>query len=75
MKYKGSSNRICYLATPPSVFVPVCERISKYLKIKNPNNFIRVIIEKPFGKDLESSNKLDYKISKYKMKYIVLIVI
>eukprot|EP01084_Bolivina_argentea_P059742 109140_1 len=62
--YGGKSNRIIYLATPPTVFVSVCERIKKYLYDIN-NGWLRVIIEKPFGKDLESSNKLDYKIGKF----------
>ena len=57
-KYGKRSNRVCYLATPPTVFVAVCERIKKYLRL-NTTTWMRVIIEKPFGKDLESSNKLN----------------
>lgn len=64
-KYGKRSNRICYLATPPTVFVSVCERIKKYLKINNSKCWMRVIIEKPFGKDLESSNRLNFDIAKF----------
>merc|ERR1719445_2825094 len=64
-KYKGLSNRVCYLATPPTVFVPVCERIKKFLKKDGAKSWTRVIIEKPFGKDLESSNQLHAAISKF----------
>eukprot|EP01084_Bolivina_argentea_P057285 104679_1 len=65
-KYNGKSNRICYLATPPTVFVVVCERIKKYLKVSDPSKgFMRVIIEKPFGKDLASSNKLIADINRF----------
>ena len=64
-KYDGLSNRVCYLATPPTVFVPVCERIKKFLKKEDGTSWTRVIIEKPFGKDLESSNKLHEEIGKF----------
>merc|ERR1719464_199604 len=64
-KYKGLSNRVCYLATPPTVFVPVCERIKKFLKKEDGTSWTRVIIEKPFGKDLESSNKLNVEIGRF----------
>lgn len=64
-KYNGVSNRVCYLATPPTVFVPVCERIKRFLKKEDGTSWTRVIIEKPFGKDLESSNQLHAEISKF----------
>ena len=66
-QYGGASNRICYLATPPTVFVTVCERIKKYLAPQPPKsgNWMRVIIEKPFGKDLESSNVLHREIGAF----------
>jgi len=49
-------NRIFYLALPPSVFVPVAERIKKFNYSEDGIN--RIIVEKPFGKDLESSREL-----------------
>lgn len=49
-------NRIFYLALPPSVFVPVTENLKKHCMTKSGWN--RVIVEKPFGKDLASSNVL-----------------
>ena len=64
-KYNGRSNRVAYLATPPTVFVAVCERIKKYLKVQPDKGWMRVIIEKPFGKDLQSSNKLAASISSF----------
>lgn len=50
---KGRGNRIFYLALPPSVFEPVTKNISTSLAAKN--GWTRVIIEKPFGKDADSS--------------------
>jgi len=50
------NNRIFYMALPPSVFIPV----SQHLKKNNypQNGIVRLIVEKPFGKDLDSSRKL-----------------
>jgi len=56
------ANRIFYLAIPPSVFVASAKSIRKSCMTENGYN--RVIIEKPFGKDLESSNKLGREIEK-----------
>ncbi|KAK3717812.1 Glucose-6-phosphate 1-dehydrogenase [Vermiconidia calcicola] len=51
------TNRVFYMALPPSVFIPV----SEHLKRNNypEKGIARIIIEKPFGKDLESSRELD----------------
>jgi glucose-6-phosphate 1-dehydrogenase len=49
-------NRIFYLALPPSVFIPVAGRIKKFNYSADGVN--RIIVEKPFGKDLESSREL-----------------
>ncbi|KAK7582339.1 hypothetical protein V9T40_013784 [Parthenolecanium corni] len=52
----GKSNRIFYLALPPSVFESVTRNISETCLA--PKGWTRIIIEKPFGKDAESSEKL-----------------
>jgi glucose-6-phosphate 1-dehydrogenase len=46
-------NRIFYMALPPSVFEPVAAGLKKNCYSKNGIN--RIIVEKPFGKDLESA--------------------
>lgn len=48
--------RLYYLALPPSVFVGVSEQVKKHLYSADCAN--RVIVEKPFGRDLESSCRL-----------------
>jgi len=56
-KYAGGPhNRLFYFALPPSVFIPVAQGVKKHNYSKNGIN--RLIIEKPFGKDLESSREL-----------------
>jgi len=49
-------NRVFYLALPPSVFIPVSARVKTFNYSKDGVN--RIIVEKPFGKDLESSREL-----------------
>ncbi|KAJ1498833.1 hypothetical protein HMI55_004729, partial [Coelomomyces lativittatus] len=50
-------NRIFYLALPPSVFIPVATHLKKHNC--NENGVHRLIVEKPFGRDSESSKLLD----------------
>ncbi|KAL6899355.1 hypothetical protein ACP4OV_006013 [Aristida adscensionis] len=55
----GSSRRLFYLALPPSVYPSVCKMIRSYCM--NPSSragWSRVIVEKPFGKDLDSAEEL-----------------
>jgi len=57
-KYEGGgvSNRLFYLALPPDVFVEVSTAI-KAGAVSN-SGWNRIIVEKPFGHDLDSSTKL-----------------
>mmetsp|Transcript_4154 Transcript_4154/g.4076 ORF Transcript_4154/g.4076 Transcript_4154/m.4076 type:complete len:503 (-) Transcript_4154:1044-2552(-) len=48
--------RLFYLALPPSVFVTVASHIKEHAYTKTGK--VRLIVEKPFGNDLESSRKL-----------------
>ncbi|ETO23471.1 glucose-6-phosphate 1-dehydrogenase [Reticulomyxa filosa] len=61
-----AANRLFYLATPPNVFGQLSEKIKKHLShpIKKEEEeeekigWKRVIVEKPFGEDSESCEKL-----------------
>ncbi|XP_078520629.1 glucose-6-phosphate 1-dehydrogenase isoform X3 [Lissotriton helveticus] len=55
------ANRLFYLALPPSVYEDVTRNIR--LTCMSTEGWNRVIVEKPFGKDLDSSNKLSNHIS------------
>jgi len=48
--------RVFYLSIPPSIFVPVAQMSSRHVQSKTGET--RVIVEKPFGRDLESSREL-----------------
>ncbi|KAI9792547.1 MAG: Glucose-6-phosphate 1-dehydrogenase [Peltula sp. TS41687] len=55
-KERKEHNRVFYMALPPSVFITVSEHLKKHCY---PDNGIaRIIVEKPFGKDLQSSREL-----------------
>lgn len=49
-------NRLFYMALPPSVFLPVAKGLKK--NCYTTEGVVRVIVEKPFGKDTESCREL-----------------
>lgn len=53
---KGQKNRIFYMALPPSVFVSVAAGLKEFVYAKE--GLTELVIEKPFGRDLESSKEL-----------------
>jgi len=55
-KNSGADERLFYMALPPSVFIPVATSLKKNNYRKDTTT--RLIVEKPFGMDLESSRKL-----------------
>ncbi|XGW25414.1 hypothetical protein V3C99_006666 [Haemonchus contortus] len=56
-------NRLYYLALPPTVFEDVTSELKAHC-MDDGDSWTRVIIEKPFGHDLESSAKLSNHLSK-----------
>ncbi len=60
-----SGNRLFYLSTPPSVFAPIIRNLGAAgLVPPGEDPFARVIIEKPFGRDLESAQDLNKEVHK-----------
>lgn len=56
---KGSSRRLFYLALPPSVYPSVCKMIRICcMNDSNLGGWTRIVVEKPFGKDLSSAEEL-----------------
>ncbi|CAK5275611.1 unnamed protein product [Mycena citricolor] len=56
------AHRLFYFALPPSVFVPVAKNLKEHCYASGIN---RVIVEKPFGKDLDSARELLGSLKKY----------
>jgi glucose-6-phosphate 1-dehydrogenase len=56
-----NGNRLFYLATPPEVYPSVIEQLHLAGLAKNPNgkSWVRIVIEKPYGRDLASAQKLN----------------
>ncbi|XP_042430809.1 glucose-6-phosphate 1-dehydrogenase, cytoplasmic isoform-like [Zingiber officinale] len=57
--HPGNSRRLFYLALPPSVYPSVCRMIRQ--NCMNPSDlggWTRIVVEKPFGKDLNSAEDL-----------------
>ncbi|KAI8143799.1 glucose-6-phosphate dehydrogenase [Fennellomyces sp. T-0311] len=53
-------HRVYYMALPPSVFIPVAKGLKKNVYAADGLN--RLIVEKPFGMDTDSSNELAHEI-------------
>lgn len=57
-------NRLYYLATPPSTYTTVIQQLGKAGLVKSGDEkdsagFTRIIVEKPFGSDLDSARALN----------------
>jgi glucose-6-phosphate 1-dehydrogenase len=61
-EYGTLGNRLYYFAVPPSAIGPLVERIASDEK---PRGWQRLIIEKPFGHDLESARALNALIAEH----------
>ncbi|GFY87267.1 glucose-6-phosphate dehydrogenase 6 [Actinidia rufa] len=60
---EGSSRRLFYLALPPSVYPSVCKMVKNYCMNKaDLGGWTRIVVEKPFGKDLGSAEQLSAQI-------------
>ncbi len=55
----GDDNRLYYLATPPQVYEPILDRLGETGMVKSSRGWRRVVIEKPFGHDLNSARHLN----------------
>ncbi len=63
-KEKGIGNdRLFYLATAPEYFAPIVENLGAQGMNKAENGRIGVVIEKPFGHDLESARELNHEVN------------
>jgi len=58
-KYNSGENYIFYTATPPSMYEVIAVNLAKAGLCNQQNGFRRIIIEKPFGYDLESGRELN----------------
>jgi glucose-6-phosphate 1-dehydrogenase len=56
-----ANNRLFYVATPPEIYPSIVEQLGQagLARPANPGSWVRIIIEKPFGRDLASARELN----------------
>jgi glucose-6-phosphate 1-dehydrogenase len=57
-------NRLFYLATPPNAFLPITRELARTGMLKENGYWRRIVIEKPFGTDLDSARHLNAELLK-----------
>jgi glucose-6-phosphate 1-dehydrogenase len=57
-------NVMFYLATPPESYVEIISNIGKTQCTSGCEGWTRLVVEKPYGEDLESARKLDEEVHK-----------
>jgi glucose-6-phosphate 1-dehydrogenase len=58
-------NRLFYLATPPAAFTPIARELGRVGMLKEDGGaWRRLVVEKPFGTDLESAKALNAELLK-----------
>ena len=61
-EHSTGGNHIFYLATPPSLYCPIASHLSLSGltdELEEGSPYVHVVIEKPYGRDLESAISLD----------------
>jgi glucose-6-phosphate 1-dehydrogenase len=64
LKAKGQDNVVFYLATSPGFFGDIVEGLGQAGLLDEADGFRRVVIEKPFGTDLDSAKVLNARLLK-----------
>jgi glucose-6-phosphate 1-dehydrogenase len=57
-----AANRLFYLATPPTLYTVIVEHLGQAGLNRSNQGWTRIIIEKPFGRDLESARDLNRRV-------------
>ncbi|MBI4636711.1 MAG: glucose-6-phosphate dehydrogenase [Candidatus Rokubacteria bacterium] len=57
------ANRLFYCATPPSLYEPIVRNLGAAALAGEPSGWTRIVVEKPFGRDLESARALNRQLA------------
>ncbi|OPJ56157.1 glucose-6-phosphate dehydrogenase [Clostridium oryzae] len=63
-KYNTNGNRTYYLAVSPEYFAVIVDKLKHHDMALSEKSIRRLVIEKPFGKDLSSAEELNDKITR-----------
>lgn len=55
-------NVVYYLSTPPSLYEPIIFQMGKFKMAKPEKGWARIVLEKPFGRDLKTARELNAKL-------------
>jgi glucose-6-phosphate 1-dehydrogenase len=58
-KHSQKMGRVFYFALPPMMYETVADNLGKSGLNKNADKFVRLVVEKPFGRDLASATELN----------------
>jgi len=64
-EFQTANNYIFYLSTPPSIYEVISKNLSDQGLTIQEKGWKRLIVEKPFGYDLESARNLNHNLHKY----------
>ena len=65
-RHRTGGNRIFYLALPPTLYEPVAQMIGEVgLNREQAGSWARLVVEKPFGRDLKTARDLDRNLHRY----------
>ena len=67
-KHGTGGNRVFYLAIPPSLYKSTAQMLGKAglsVESKKENSWARIVVEKPFGRDLDTAIDLDRSLHKH----------
>ncbi|PIE56402.1 MAG: glucose-6-phosphate dehydrogenase [Desulfobulbus propionicus] len=65
LRHKTSGNLLYYLATPPNLYGKIPEQLAGQELQAEVKGWKRLVVEKPFGFDLQSANMLDTELHNY----------
>lgn len=55
----GASNRLYYLSVAPNLYEPIVQELGQHNMADDNGGWVRLVVEKPFGYDLESAKELN----------------
>ena len=61
---KGVANRLYYMSIPPSLFPAIISNLDATHQVQEDGGWRRVVVEKPFGTNLASAEKLNQQVHK-----------
>jgi glucose-6-phosphate 1-dehydrogenase len=61
-EFNTAGNRLFYCATPPDFFIPIIQQLGKSGMVTRRRDTHRIVIEKPFGRDLASAQQLNEEV-------------